>query len=304
MDDMGVLVFEMLVERMTNVEQSIEVMKEIKKVEQRNAPSGSELCGSLYRRGSLGKELTILKNYSGRLEPGSLLAVTLGDDWNDWNGWTDWWTCTPGWSRGQERSWVDVAVEAEIGLAQATAVRCRCRELMEAAADTPKLLSGDVGMVGRGALDAREELRHAWFRTAVMNRVPGVRDIAGGYILLDGFDIETNVMIVDRIFDLCGMKKTALMTLQIMPSAMTEISGALFKEEEADLIDLLSHMTETRRTEIKRHVEEWTERRSHMTPEQIEVDDNENLSVHSCIVGILNSFEIYAAAIAADVPMH
>lgn len=92
--------FEMLVERLTNIEQSNDVLKEIKKVEQENAPSGSELCGLLYRRGSMGKELTIFKNYSGRLESGSLLSVTLGDDWNGWNGWTDWWTCTPGWSLG------------------------------------------------------------------------------------------------------------------------------------------------------------------------------------------------------------
>ena len=88
------------------------------------------------------------------------------------------------------------------------------------------------------------------------------------------------------------------MTLQIMPPALTEISGALFKDEEADLIELLSDMTLTRRTEIKGHVEGWTARRSHMTPQQIEVDDMENLSVHRGLVGILNSFEIYAAAVA------
>ena len=298
MDERVASAFEMLVERMTNMEQSLGALMELQRYEQDGMPQGTVLCGCLYRPGSLAGELTIRKEYGGSLPCGdsSLVVATVGDVYL--GGF--WWRHTLEWSRGEARTWVDDAVEAEIGVEAAAAVRGRCRGVLEAAAEGRpeeghpdeghpdvsdtfiRILCGDVGMVGRGAPDPREDLRHAWFRTAIVRAVPGVLDMAGDYVLVRaGTGVASAVALVDRAFDRCGEPRTPEMTLRLLDPVLTELAGflAVSSEDEtdpqdvADLKERFDALPEERRHCVLCHLASWRARRTHMTPEQVDLDD-------------------------------
>jgi hypothetical protein len=144
MDERLVAAVEALVERLTGVELTLGELKESRKHDQDYAPSGRELCGALYRRGSRKGELKIFKNYGGRFGEHHLLAVTCEETM------PCWWHSFE-WARGEERSWVDDAVEAVIGVEKAKAVRGRCLALLEAEAeegdpDILEMCCRDVGL--------------------------------------------------------------------------------------------------------------------------------------------------------------
>jgi hypothetical protein len=205
-----------------------------------------------------------------------------------------WWRPTLEWSRGEARTWVDDAVEAEIGVEAAAAVRDRCRVVEAAAEGYPeasdasftRILCGDVGMVGPGAPDPREDLRHAWFRTAIVRAVPGVLDMAGDYVLVradtgTGTGIASAVALVDRAFERCGEPRTPEMTLRLLDPVLTELASflAVSSEDEndpedvADLKERFDALPEERRHCVLRLLATWRDRRAHMTPEQVDLDD-------------------------------
>jgi hypothetical protein len=291
MDERLVACFEMLVERLTDVELTLGALKESRKHEQEDAPSGTELSGALYRRGSRSGELTIYKNYKGRFEEHQLLAITCGGTI------PSWWHSLE-WACSEERSWVDDAVEAVIGAERAKAVRGRCLALLEARKnDADKkyhvIHCKDVG------LDGGSDVHTWWFRTAVMHTVPEVRDLVDEYILLQ-FDeassgsIEAIVRVVDRIFDLCAaptfeapFRRAPSMEVYILPPSLTELAAAKYHRGAQDLKELWASLTAERREEIITTEKDWTARRCRMIYDERRIDDLENFVSHHLLRELL-----------------
>jgi hypothetical protein len=212
-----------------------------------------------------------------------------------------WWHSFE-WARGEERSWVDDAVEAVIGVEKAKAVRGRCLALLEAEEDDPDNLVMPCRDVG---LDDDWDVRTWWFRTAVMHLVPDVKDLVGNYVLLR-FDeasagsIEAVVHVVDRIFDLCWengppdievrVQRAPTIEVQILPWSLTELAATKMGNEfdrKRDLKKLWDGMTVERRKELKTETRHWTARRLRMTPDQRLVDDRESFVSYDLLMDLV-----------------
>jgi hypothetical protein len=290
-----VVLVETLIERMANVELALGSLQETKKHEQDDAPTGTALCGSLYRRGSLSGDLTILKNYTGVFTEHDLLVVTC-DAMPSWQPSIEW-------ARGEERSWVDDAVEVDHSVKRMNAVRRRCLALLEAEKDDPhnlEIICKDVG------LDGELDMRTWWFRTAVMKEVPEVRDLVGNCVFLKfhsgmAGSIEEVVRVVDRIFDLCTenispmvsveIPRTPTIEVQIIDWSLTELAAAkAFKSlGERELKDLWNNTRAERRERIKTTAKCWTDQRHHMTPDQRLVDDLESFVSYELLMDLLEN---------------
>ena len=273
-----------LADRLADVELALATMQETKKYEQEKAPTGTELCGSLYRRGSRPGELTIVKNYDGPCGDDALLAVTCDDHF------PCWWHSVE-WARGEVRTWVDDAVEAVIGVERAKAVRARCLELLEAEEEDPDNL--EICCMDLG-LDSTSDLMVWWLRTAVAHRVPEVRDLGPNYLLLRPLadvGIEMVVRVVDLIFDLCAEPRTPVLEVHILPEALTDLAGAKectrSRSEGDDPKKLWAGMTPERREKLKTEARHWTARRDRMTPDQRRVDDRDSFVKYDLLMAVV-----------------
>ena len=203
-------------------------------------------------------------------------------------------------ARGEERSWVDDAVEAVIGVEKAKAVRGRFLELLEAEKKDPDNLEVCCKDVG---LDSGSDVLTWWFRTAVMHKVPEVRDLEGSYVLLQ-FDeascnIEAIVCVVDRLYDLCWedgppeiearTRRAPMIEVQILPRSLTELAAAKSVKflRARELKELWAGMTAKRREEIMITGKDWTALRRRMNPDQRLVDDRESFVRYDLLMELL-----------------
>ena len=156
--------FEMLVERLTNIEQTTTALLDHLRYQDEHAPAGRMVSPFVLGRTD-GR--SILKHYDGRLIPETYVAVKasllygLGV------------VTTRKWAAGEERNRADDAVEAAIGREAADEVRRRVHEHYVAGYDGAKVLAAsDFGLTPRARGVA--SLSGAWREIAVRHTLPSV----------------------------------------------------------------------------------------------------------------------------------
>ena len=179
-------VFEMLMERMARIEDSVCRARAYLGQRAEELPRGSEFGAELgtgedaapSADGAEG-ELRLIKSYDGRFDRAADLFLVHTPFADAKTGETR--VHTPDWASGAYRVWEDQHVEAAIGLERVTQIRARVLEATEKADGYVKVSTELVGLEG-GAYD--ESLGVYWRRTAIKHIFPEVITV-GGKMLVD-----------------------------------------------------------------------------------------------------------------------
>jgi hypothetical protein len=168
----GVLAFEMLVERLSNLESASASVLNDQRYLAEHGPAGTVVTPSILGRTD---NLGVIKHYKGRLQLDDVVAVRCDFNTVDF--------MTPEWALGIERHLSDDLVDASIGLDAANAIRQKC-------ATRPLRLTG-YGSADTVGMPSKHMIMHkGWLDIAFRHKFPGE-------VLSFGKDIVMKVGVVE-----------------------------------------------------------------------------------------------------------
>ena len=197
--------FEMLVERMTNVEMAMKTILDDRIAGYEMMPAGSHIPGGIF--GCQG--LIIEKHCTG--PPMGLVYVDVGRDILESLSSIE----TIEWCRGISGCWMDEYVSAEITPDIMVLVKSNCEELLEEYVQGdgtvgmhPMLKCKDVGMPECGPHTSDNLLANVWFEVAVRAKIPGVIACGEGGVVLKVPEDGGIKWIVQVIIDIAKLMET------------------------------------------------------------------------------------------------
>ena len=159
-------VFEMLVERLSNVECILKQAERQRLLDAENAPAGKELDGSLFHWNNT----IICKRYSGRIGDDVFISASLLSE-------DVLWIIVQEWAKQDEQAWLDVSLKLALGDDAASdlkrRIKDRFREIDELEIDWT-ILCKDIKGAERLGGTPEEEIEFPLIRSAMKQRSNGL----------------------------------------------------------------------------------------------------------------------------------
>ena len=164
-------VFEMLVERLSNVECILKQAERQRLLDAENAPAGKELDGSLFHWNNT----IICKRYSGRIGNDVFISASLLSE-------DELWRIVQEWAKQDEQAWLDVSLKQALGDDAASdlkrRIKDRFREIDELERSNVSvdwtILCNDIKGAERLGRTPEEEIEFPLIRSAMKQRSNGL----------------------------------------------------------------------------------------------------------------------------------